>query len=271
MKAKENFWEELNEIKSMMVRMGEKLPSYDNGSSFYKKIEETKLPFILNEGLISSYPTERVISSISNIFDLKTSEMTNYLSLRDKVNGKSSHSYNGEIYKINDANTDAEKIKLILYNNDLLDDINFYFKKYGWDCAEIGDDVYIYEKKFDTSVLVKQLINFGADYLYHITTKNLEEKILKQGLIPKNKGNNGFNDSLERTYLFLNEPTDDKLMDFYAYKFSQPVILLKIDLLKLNQWAKLYFDPRMDDALYTYEPIPYNAISIINEYNANEN
>jgi len=46
----------------------------------------------------------------------------------------------------------------------------------------------------------------------------------------------------------------------------EPVVLLKIDLSKVNPSTKFYYDPRTENALYVYEPIPNNAIEIIDEY-----
>ena len=47
MEAKK-FWESINEVRSMMVRIGEKIPSLSNGNSFDRRVDETKLPFIIS-------------------------------------------------------------------------------------------------------------------------------------------------------------------------------------------------------------------------------
>jgi hypothetical protein len=64
----------------------------------------------------------------------------------------------------------------------------------------------------------------------------------------------------ERIYLYLNEPDEtEKLISV-----SKNPVILRIDLDKINKTTKFYFDPRIENAFYTYEPIPNSAIEMLN-------
>jgi hypothetical protein len=246
------YWEEIHEITDLMRRMGESIPDIDKiKNRFQIIVEEIKPPFLIKEGLISTYDINYTTYSIAELFNLQNSELD-----KDK-------NFDGKIWiKSGDKN---DIIKIELYDLSNINNINFYMKKYGWICSEQNKNIFTYEKKFDSFILAKRLILDNNQFLYHITTKNLVNKIMKQGLIPKNKVN-GFIDNEERNYFFLKQPTKEKLKDFYFYKLMEPVVLLKIDLSKINPSTKFYYDPRIEDSLYVYEPIPNNAIEIIDEY-----
>jgi len=248
----EKYWKEIHEITDLMRRMGESIPDIDKiKNRFQIIVEEIKPPFLINEGLISTYDVNQTVHSIAELFNLQNSEL-------DK--GKN---FDGKIWIKSGNKNDI--IKIELYDLSNINNINFYMKKYGWICSEQNKNIFTYEKKFDSFIIAKRLILDDNQFLYHIITKNLVNKIIKQGLIPKNKVN-GFIDSEERNYFFLKQPTKEKLKDFYFYKLMEPVVLLKIDLSKINPSTKFYYDPRTEDALYVYEPIPNNAIEIIEEY-----
>lgn len=259
----EKYWKEIHEITDLMRRMGEGIPDETIIKNYFQvMVEKTKTPFLLKEGLIQTYETNCVIYSISELFNLQKKDENN-LTYFEKKEGKTVHQYDGKIEgrKVRKS----EIILITLYDLTNVENIHFYMRKYGWKCVDVNNNVYTYEKKYDTYLFSKQLILEGYNCLYHITTKDVSEKILKQGLIPKKK-TNGYIDDNERNYFFLIQPSHDKLEDFYLYKFKTPVILLKIDLTKINPTIKFYHDVRMDNALYVYEPIPNNAIEIIDNY-----
>ena len=250
--VEEKYWKDIHEMTDLMRRMGESVPELNKiKNRIQLTIEETKPSFLVKEGLISTYDINHTVHSIAELFNLQNNKLDN------------SKNFDGRIWIINGDKNDIIKIELHDLSN--INNINFYMKKYGYICSEQNDNVFTYEKKFDTYILAKRLIFDGNQFLYHITTKNVIDKILKQGLVPKNKVN-GFLDDEERNYFYLKQPTKDKLKDFYFYKFVKPVVSLKIDLSKINPSIKFYYDPRTEDALYTYEPIPYNAIEINEEY-----
>ena len=139
-----------------------------------------------------------------------------------------------------------------------------------------------FEKKFTQFITPRQLLNFGANHLYHISNSNLENKILQKGLIP-HENDLGDNQNPPLLYCYLNKPYDvsvdamgTKMGDNYAKVKKQNKfngdnnpdnfkgILFQIDLRKLNPLQKFYFDPRQNDAAYTEEPISKDAIKVIN-------
>ena len=61
----------------------------------------------------------------------------------------------------------------------------------------------------------------------------------------------------ERVYLFLNEPTKEDLIVSFP---SKDYAVFTVDLNGVSETNRLYFDPRVRNALYTYEPIPPKAI-----------
>lgn len=260
---KQKVFEDIREMKNLMRRMGEHVPD-STYNSFEQLIDDMRPPFVIEEGLIKTYPADRVVNSISRIFNLKVGNR-NDRSFSDLVNGVSEHEYNGSI----SIDPDTERVKVILDKDISYDDLCFYFKKYGWLCSEKNDSELIFDKKFDIEINAKQLKHVGIDYLYHFTLKSLEDKIFRQGLVPKFKGDNGFTDGDDRLYFFINEPNSEAIKDFSVYKFNDPVILLKIDVSRLNPIFKFHRDPRMDDAIYTHEPINPNFIEKIDEYPKN--
>lgn len=260
LKNKQKVFSEIREMRGLMRRMGKHVPE-SNYNSFEQLIDDMKPPFEIKEGLIKTYPTERTVSAIARIFNLKY-EDRNERSFSDLIDGKESHEYNGSI-KIE---PDTERVKVFLEKEIPLDDLAFYFKKYGWLCSVNDGNELIFDKKYDIEITAVRLKLAGIDYLYHFTLKSLENKIFTQGLVPKFKGDNGFVDGDDRLYFFFNEPREDAIKDFSLYKFNEPVILLRVDVSKLPKTFKFHRDPRMDDAIYTHEPINGTIIDKIDEY-----
>lgn len=243
--------DKIDEIITFMKRMGEDI---DTSSNYYLFLENYRPPVIIKEGLIKSYDTKRVIDFMSRFFNLKT-EGEGGLSLLKMV-GKE-ETFNGEI-KGRHGQNDTETIVVKLYNNAILPKLNYYFKKYGWFNSRIDGDEYLYEKKFDEIIKAFQLLEY-TDKLYHIARKENENNILKKGLRVKTATNpNGYMNG-ERTYLFLNKPDDSEIR-----MFGSESIVIEVDITKLPETYEFYFDPRMKNALYSYENIPQEAIKAIN-------
>ena len=241
----------INKIISFMKRMGEEI---DTSSNYYLYLENFKLPVVIEEGLIKSYDTKRVIGFMSRFFNLKTEEEGG-LSLLKMV-GKE-ETFNGEIKGCHGQN-DTDTIVVKLYDDSILPKLNYYFKKYGWFNSRVDNNEYLYEKKFDEIIKAFQLLEYTSK-LYHITEKKNESNILKKGLRVKSATNqNGYMNG-ERIYLFLNEPSDIEML-----MLSPRNILIEVDIAKLPETYEFYFDPRMKNALYCYENIPHQAIRVIN-------
>lgn len=240
-------------------------------------------PFNINlkEGLIRSYPDDFVLRMIGKLFHLKSSNRKDSFSSRE---------YIGYIWR--EASPVYEEDPIIFVdcsaNPLLIEKMKRVFKTYGWILAsDYGSNIKTgqyklrFEKKFTQFITPRQLLNFGASYLYHISNSNLEDKILQKGLIP-HENNLGDNQNPPRLYCYLNEPYDISI-DAIGTKMGDPYtknkkqnkfkgddntdnfkgILFQIDLRKLNPNQKFYFDPRQNDAAYTEEPISKEAITVI--------
>lgn len=241
-------------------------------------------PFNINlkEGLIQSYPDDFVLRMIGKLFHLKSN---------NHIDSFSSKEYIGYIWKEFSPAYEEDPVIFVecSANPLLIDKMKKVFKTYGWILAsdygsntETGEYKLRFEKKFTQFITPRQLLNFGANHLYHISNSNLENKILQKGLIP-HENDLGDNQNPPRLYCYLNKPYDvsvdamgTKMGDNYAKVKKQNKfngdnnpdnfkgILFQIDLRKLNPLQKFYFDPRQNDAAYTEEPISKDAIKVIN-------
>ena len=149
----------VNETISLMKRMGEDIDT----SNYYLFSENYRPPVIIEEGLIKSYNIDAVMDFMSKFFHLRRKK-ENELSLLNIV-GKEER-FNGEIGKQNGENG-TEIIAVKLYDDAILQKLNYYLKKYGWFNSRIDDGKYLYEKKFNETVKQFQLQKY-TDKLYHI-------------------------------------------------------------------------------------------------------
>ena len=244
--------EKINETISLMKRMGENIDS----SNFILYENNFKVPFIIKEGLIKSYPIGPVMSFISNAFNFKYLEEKNLLDLFGD-----GHNYSGQIFKEQDTQNACERIVIEVEDTfSKQEKLDFYMEKYGWFLSRVDGNQLIYEKKFNEYATTFQLLNHGVSCLYHVSSSEKYEKILRKGIQPKAKTNkNGYMHG-ERIYLFLNEPTEQ---DTIVTHTDEGKIIFEVDLTKVNETNKFYFDPRVRNALYTYEPISPNALKMI--------
>ena len=246
---------ELKEVYSYMRRIGENV----SDRNLYLLVENLSLPVIINEGLISSYDAYKVVGFISKAFGLENlSDNTISLSKIKYPDQKLS-----DTIKVGAGENGCEVIRLCLDNTfQYKDKIDFYMNKYGWFLSRIDDDEtgqsLTYEKKFDTYCLCFQLRRY-TNYLYRVVSEKRLDTVLRKGFKPKSKNSpDGYMNS-ERVYLYLNEPdSNEKLISF-----TKDPVVLRVDLSKINDDTKFYFDPRVNNALYTYEPIPSTAIELL--------
>ena len=249
-------FEELKNIVSLMKRMGENV----SDKNFYLLFENVSLPVNINEGLIKSYDIEKVINFLSNAFGLERKDKQT-IDI-NKLKNLQHHNPNTISKKIKENGCEVIVIhisKVFTEKNK----IDYYLRKYGYFLSNEEDkyEYYelTYEKQFDENMTVFQLKQH-IQYLYHVTDKKNVNNILKKGLKPKSKNNpSGFLNN-ERVYLYLNKPDKYEQM---IVSSTEPIVL-KIDLYKINPETKFYFDPRINNAFYTYEPIFSNAIQIEN-------
>lgn len=246
----------MDKALDLMNRMGENINEMD---TWEKIILET--PIIISEGLIKTYDTSLVINAMSSIFKLRKNGKRPEISLLN-ILGKDDI-YIGDIFLKNGSNGE-EEIKIILYkNDDFIKLIERKMEKYGWSLyrEEKGSDnrtEFIFEKKFPTHFLTKNLLKY-TNKIYHQTTVKLLDKITKQGIIPKTSKSPGFQNE-PRIYFWLNVPNDENIINARGV---ENVINIEINLEKLNKNHIFYIDNRMGDAIYTKEPIPPTAINDI--------
>lgn len=242
----------------LLKRMGENI----DDSNFYLFSENRKLPVIIDEGLIKSYDIDKVVSFIKKCFNLNGNDDKTQLAGLFKKYGKDIDvGYNGKIRKVSN-----DSVEVVLSNDKsyLKDKLDYYFKKYGYINSRTDnepDDTtrYVYEKKYGEEIKLFQLIN-DCEYLYHVTSRSNIENIQKKGIKAKSATNPYGYMHDERVYLFLDYPTDED--EIFLFGQDEPVIF-KVILNKLPLNYTFYYDPRMDNALYTYEQIPPEAIEVI--------
>jgi hypothetical protein len=139
-------------------------------------------------------------------------------------------------------------------------------KSYKWSIFD--DFIRNINKKIELLELIieskkdKELNNLPKK-LYHLTTDKNINKILKIGLIPKNKNKRSFH--LDRIYLTDKLENIYKLLDKFIFdnkinNKSEKYIILEIDTTNLD--IKLYLDPKFKDGVYTEENIGPEYIKI---------
>lgn len=212
---------------------------------------------ILAEGLIMTYPIERVVKSIAKIFNLST-DPDDY-----GPHGYICHNYGENETEVIEAEIPANPKNMAM--------IDKYMNKYGWfrasetDGKEEGMINVWYEKKFDFDATEIAHEN----NLYHICPTVVLDKIMSKGLTPKESSWTTFHND-ERVYLFVEEP-DDQTFKYWCHDFKKNkkinsrntgFVLLKIDPSKIDKNIKFYYDPRMTDGIYTMDTISPRAITI---------
>ena len=250
------------------------LPKHNIAGNMYSVALEGK-PYLIKEGLIETYPIERVIFSLSGLFDLYSGddpkERNRVLYTLDHGNDCK---YNGTI-EIAESKNETQRIE-IKVSRKAFNQVDFdkYLLKYGWFCGFAGrlfgytDMVqFIYEKKFDVEVTDAVM---KKRYIYHICPNIYLNRINWKGLKPKFSSWNRFSNP-ERIYFFLKDiPHDTFIVWVNNFKEGKNInntddgwSLLRIDTASLTNNPSFYFDPRMKDGIYTMDNISPESIEII--------
>lgn len=229
-------------------------------------------PFYIKEGLIRTYPIGQTVDSLAKLLRFKVCSNES-----DCLNCVQSIPVNSILpsgaIAVTDGNNGCKCITVVIEDNEnnksIIDKrLNTcgYFEAYS---KRFGDwMIYRYEAKFDIKVTD---IVYQQPYLYHICPSILEDKILKNGLVPKESKWPGFkNDS--RIYLFLKKFSNTQLNNavnhFQMHKlFGGSYLYIQIDVSKLPDGMKFYTDPRMFGAVYTNDNVPPYALEIIENCN----
>lgn len=123
-----------------------------------------------------------------------------------------------------------------------------------------------YESKYD------RIVKNNPTELYHVYNKNIKDKIIKNGLIPKNKNKDTYHP--ERIYFVYTIEDALNLKRIFEKKHNQESEILKIFINKKNNF---YEDPRGGydmfgkfRCIYTYDNISPKNIKFLTEENIND-
>ena len=250
------------------------LPKKEPTGDIYWATLQNK-PYVIEEGLIKTYPIENVIHSISGLFDLYAGDdITERNKVLYELDQNEDTEYNGTI-EYTSAKNKTKRIE-IKVNNETYNQADFdkYFLKYGWFCG-YSDKLFgysnivrfVYEKKFDIDVTdsIKE-----REYIYHICPNIYLSRINQRGLVPRFSSWNVFKNP-ERLYFFIDELSHDDFVKWVKhfkkgkkiYSGNDGWSLLKVDVSKLTNGPTFYFDPRMKNGIYTMDSISPENIEII--------
>lgn len=272
---------QLNEIKNLMERInliGGTSDSLRKKFTNYSSIDE-----ILTEGYHQSYSAENMLSILLRHYDIGYEE--NFL-------GKNQIGIAFDAYKEteNKYGSDEVSVIILVIKNGFedLDKIKKFFDTCGWTLASTETyyknydyTIYVFEKNKQTDVLTTN------KYLYHLTPTSKLNKIYKNGLTPHS--GNKISKHPERIYLFLNKNLKANYVLFANDLWIEDVrskgakrgvskeeinnivnkgrdnkyALLQIDVDKCKNDFKVYGDPNLNKAVWTFDNIPPEAIKII--------
>lgn len=227
-------------------------------------------PIYLREGLIRTYPIGKVIESLSKVFNLSTDEDE----LERIISGESV--YDGFIFRSKGSNGCVQISTVIPNNRRNIENLGRYLNKYGYFYGggkhEITGTEWVqvwWEKKFDEDATE---IVHSLGKIYHLCSERAYRRISKQGLTPRASQWKDFVNP-ERVYFFLYKQ-DMRALKYYSEDFnngktksSNRYYLLEIDISKVSEGMKFYYDSRLPEAVYSLEGVSPAAIKIVEEIN----
>lgn len=211
---------------------------------------------------------------------LLNERLADSLKTHDKMMLKLIASIKG-VHKIHIQN---DFIALVYYKEDEIDNDAFEsmlnFGNYFIQKPYNGEYVVIEARK-------PEKVKYTNKYAYHVTLKCYLDKILKNGLIPRDRTINAYHGSRTYMWLFNNDkPNKNQLLDMESYGRSKQrlekhehgsdtdidVVILRIDLEKYKDVRNVpelvvYGDPafNLNSAVFTFENIPPSCIEIYKE------
>lgn len=275
---------DLDKVLSLMNRM-RLFPETDKYKLKDCFIIENKHDDLLEEGVHKSYEAKDMLKILLKYYNIGNEE--NFIENGNEIGVYFDGSYDSEgkfynneiivfILVIPKGFKDFEKIKK-------------FFENCGWILAQ--EKKYYKNNKYNVYAFQKnkQITTIDLpEVLYHITPISKLPKILKNGLVPRTT--NTLSNRPERVYLYSKKMSLFSLRAFanalwkaqlekklnlnglnkkeIAEKLNQPrtekYAFLEIDTSKCND-LKIFGDPDMDGAVWTYDNIPPQAIKIINK------
>ena len=289
-----------SELKKYIVNEIKDILKFRNG--FKRYLYDPRTIEYVTEGLTMTFEPNRVIRVISRKFDLEKLGAIIFWNDRTTPNHPvKSLTVNKFVNSTRDYNKLVEicinfrpGFGLTKTSPEELNNIIHTFDACGWMFASILNvasleefknvDKCDYTNKYTPYIMYfrpkfdqKVNINGVPDTCYHICPSRLVPKILKQGLKPKDYGRTS--NHTERVFLFYKYPEDwkEQIADnFRKSRADEKYTLLKVDTgywiangQKTNNIPKFKFDSlTVSDnypAIYTFEPIPPQYISILEE------
>ena len=197
----------------------------------------------LYEGLIKSYPINTIIKQLNEIGVYATTEIG------------------------------ANNVQLIVVKDVRDDDMNNILKitnAGGYIKRNKSGNEYSFAPKYPHEATEEA---YSDDMcLYHLTNDIYINKILKFGLVPKSK--NKIENHPERVYVTKKRKMNIRfILQMFNKMQHQDIIktlyIIKIDLSKCED-KRFFWDPSALNGMFTYENIPPQCISIVEEINVNE-
>ena len=221
-----------------------------NVLDFDEFIEETSL----NEGLLMTYPADKVVRYIQKKYNLDDDSVELYID-------------DGEYILV------SKKL-----DKNMFDNVESILKLGGYYQADENiDDYYTYEKIYEEDIFDKLKQSGEIEYLYHLTPSINDKKIQTMGLIPRSR-NYRFKYP-DRIYLLSNG--DSMFLKLICKELIKPILLFgtefeknkvkkysvyRIDFSKVEN-IKLYKDPNVRDfdSYFTMDNIRPEWIEKIDE------
>lgn len=233
----------------------------------------------IDEGLITSYPVDKVAKFLTNLYNFISYKefKEKYKSSLSKFATKTTKHGIVSVYK---NKNNQEIITFIVpdyheqFTKELIETklsligyifVNSVFYRY----EPINDERWVrlvYEKRYNEKIALDKN---HYRYFYHICTQEQYNNIQKRGLKPKVSQMFGINHDERLYFSTMNDMSSIySIAQNIAINKRKPIgttyIMLQIDLSRCSN-VDFYYDPRMDNAIYTYEPIPKDAISVVDK------
>ena len=269
-----------------------------NQDVMYECWDKLSKPYI-TEGLTCTYSINKIKNILKRRYDFKTmnivwGELDNNPNSNDmfkpfaedlKTTKESDNWYSFTLMFRNGVNDKQNIIRDIIHTCDacgwyLSDGVYFLRNGLKQDINVKNNETIDFEDKTlqNTPLMLKFRAKFNAEYkqqsippfIYHICPLRVVDKILKQGLTPRNNGRIASHP--ERVYLFLEYPKnwiENIAKNFKISGKDEKYCLLEIDTRNLND-VKFYYDSNIMlkyPAVYTLEPIPPTAIRVEDKEN----
>lgn len=194
----------------------------------------------LDEGLIKTYPIDKVVSYIQRTLQLTDEDID------------IDYEYKSDCIDVGKH-----------LNQDIIDKIDKILSMSGYFEMDSDENIHYYFKKYDDDVFEKLKSENKIKYLYHITPSKNDNKIQKIGLIPTHK-NDKYNYP-ERVYLLSDEKLTNKISFFKRFaehlqerskKEYDCYSVYQVDFSKLKD-IKLFISPTAYnyDAYFTVDNI----------------